>query len=107
MKITLNKQAITLAEVQAAKELQASYAGALDAKTLENMACRATGQNGTLIKVEELEVTKHKHELTIWATVILESYDRFIKTSFDVLQADNPDRDYYDNYTRVFMRQEN
>lgn len=102
MKIALDKKVITLDEVKEAKELQQSYAEALDNAILETMAIRASGQYGKLVKVEEIKVTKNHYQLTIWATVILEDFDKFIKTSFDVLQADHFDLDHYDNYTRIY-----
>lgn len=102
MKITLDKKAITIEEAQEAKKLQKDYAVILDETILENMACRASGQCGKLVKVTELVVTKNQDQLTIWATIILENYDKFVKTSFDVLQADHYDADHYDNYTQIF-----
>jgi len=102
MKITLDKKVITLEEIAAAKELQKEWSQELDNNLLESMACRASGYSGNLIKVESLEVTKNHFELTVWATVILEDYDKFVKTSFDVLQANWFDRDHYDHYTRVY-----
>lgn len=105
MRITLDRKVITMDELTAAKQLQRAYSECLDNGTLESMACRASGQSGHLVKVEKLEVTKNHYELTVWATVILEDYDKFVKTSFDVLQADFAERDQYDNYTRVYMVQ--
>jgi len=102
MKIALDKKTITIGEVKEAKELQQSYGEALDNVILETMAIRASGQYGKLIKIEKIQVTKNRYELTIWATVILEDFDKFIKTSFDVLQADHLDLDHYDNYTRIY-----
>ncbi|WP_367567232.1 hypothetical protein [Lacrimispora sp.] len=102
MKIALDKKAITLEEAKEARELQQSYGDALDNQIIENMACRASGQYGKLVKVEKIEVTKNHYKLTIWATVILEDFDKFIKTSFDVLQADHFDLDHYDNCTRIY-----
>lgn len=102
MKIALDKKVITLDEVKAAKVLQQSYSEALDNAIMETMAIRASGHYGKLIKIEEIQVTKNHFELTIWATVILEDFDKFIKTSFDVLQADHFDLDHYDNYTRIY-----
>ncbi len=102
MKIALDKKVITLEEAKEAKVLQQSYGETLDNAILETMAQRASGQYGKLIKVEEIQVTKNHFVLTVWATVILEDYDKFIKTSFDVLQADNFDLDHYDNYTRIY-----
>ncbi|MEY8357197.1 hypothetical protein AALB39_28175 [Lachnospiraceae bacterium 54-53] len=102
MKIALDKKAITFEEVKEAKELQQSYGEALDNATLETMAQRTSGQYGKFIKIEEIQVTKNHYKLTIWATVTLEDFDKFIKTSFDILQADHFDLDHYDNYRRIY-----
>lgn len=102
MKITLDKKSITIEEVKEARQLQRDYGEVLDNETLEAMAYRASGQFGKLIKVE-VEITKNHHQLTIWATVILEDFDTFTKTSFDVLQADR-NEEHIDNFTKIFKR---
>lgn len=88
MKITLNKQVITLAEVQEAKELAADYKSWVTSDILESWANLAAGTDGwKLIQVQKLEVAKNHFKLTIWAECLLMGFDGFCIVSFDACQA--------------------
>lgn len=88
MKITLNKDVITLAELKAAKELAADYKSWVTPDILEGWANLAAGTNGwKLIKIQKMEVEKNHFQLTIWAECILHGSDGFCIVSFDACQA--------------------
>ena len=105
MKIAIDKEVITLAEAEAAKKMAKDYGEWLDSDTLESMANRVVREFRNcilkLVKINKVEICKNHYQLTVWAEVILESYDNFIVTYFDVPQA-NEETEKIDNYTRVY-----
>lgn len=88
MKITLNKEVITLAEAPAAKELANDYKSWVTPDILESWANLAAGLDGwKLIKIQKMQVEKNHYKLTIWAECVLMGFDGFCIVSFDACQA--------------------
>ena len=104
MKIILNKKAIMMSEVDEAKELAKDYSSWLDNEIIENFANKAVNEScGKLIKINKLEVCKNHYKLTIWADVTMQYFDKFVITSFDLMQA-NDCNEHIDNCTEIYKK---
>ena len=104
-KITLDKNVITLAELNEAKEMAKDFQSWLDNDAIESFANRALKNvingHGRLIKINNIEITKNHYKLCCWCEVIIKTFDMFFVTSFDLSQANNGE-EKIDNYTQVY-----
>lgn len=101
MKISIDKEVVTIANIKDAKQLINDYSETLDNEMMEILASKASGQSGKLIDCK-LKVTKNRYQLTIWAECTLKSFDQYTETHFDVLQADCNETGNIDNFTQIF-----
>jgi hypothetical protein len=101
MKTTINKEVITLAEVQAANELRSEYNGyTMDIiNSLINSAIIANAHrisnnriysvsNKDILNIEKAEVTKNHYILTVWMSCTVKvDLDTIVYIAFDAQQA--------------------
>lgn len=90
MKIAIDKS-IMLSDLPEAKEMRKGWTGVFDEESLRITAISSVSNLiphwAELVRIEELKITRNRHKLTIWATVMLKSSDTIIVTSFDLIQA--------------------
>jgi hypothetical protein len=97
MKITLDKQVITLNDAKQAEEIRTEWNEYIkgDKDFIFSMASTAIRANYNknynperLISIDKIEVTKNHYELSVWIECIVEyDYQTIIKVNFDGLQA--------------------
>jgi hypothetical protein len=120
MKIVMNKESITLAEVSQAEELRKEWKeydnnlynclidNAIHANSYKINPATSWCTAERVISIDKIEITKNHYQLTVWIEAIVKTdFDKIVLISFDGMQAmqySREDKNKIDTYMEIYNR---